>query len=205
MARKRTPVITDANGAAGGPDILTLSKGATANATLGQTEFTGSGAITKSAVRGASNKQAIYVSQNGSVEPIDQTALATALAAGWKLVSAGYAKKRSFSLTGIAGAVKSIQLYCDVVTDVTIAWKQNKKSHDLVPATARTFLGQDTTAGTPAQVVTGANYFVFSTAYGIVPANTLIPRAALKASLRFAAETDTSSGVYTSYAKSEPA
>ena len=208
MPRKTTPVITDANGPAGGPDILTLSKGATANATLSQTEFTGpASTLTKSAVRGASNKKPIYVIKDGSVEPVDQTALANALTAGWKLVSAGYAKKRSFNLPSVAtGIQKSVKLYCDVVADVTIGWSQSKKIYDRAGVgPARTFMGQDLTPGTPAQVVLQGNYFVFATAYGLVPAKTLIPREALKASVRFAAATDLDSGVYTSYCKSDPA
>lgn len=205
--KKRQAVITEPTGVGTGPATLTESRGATANATLGQTEYNGpSSTLTKSAVRGASNKKPIYVIKDGSVEPVDQTALAAALNAGWKLVSAGYAKKRSFSLPDVGGAslAKSVDLYVPVVADVTIGFKQAKKVYDAVPAAARTFLGQVTTPGNQDQVVRGGNYFVFATAYGIIPAKTLIPRSALKASVRFSAPTDTTSGVYTSYAKSEP-
>lgn len=202
MANKKTQTLTDPNGAAGGPNVITNSSG-TPNATLGQTAL--GGTVTQSAVAGARNKKAIYVIKDGGAEPVDQTALAAALAAGWKLLP-GSTRRRFKDIT-TATVAKSVKLYCNVVTDVTIGWDQRKSVFDEVDAAARTALGQDTTAGTAAQVVFGGNYFVFSTDYGGVPAGTIIPRNGLKGSVRYKAAsstaTTTSSGIYTSYANGD--
>lgn len=202
MAIRKKKTVTDANGAAGGPDIITNSNGIP-NATLGQTLL--GTTVTKSAVAGAANKKALYVIKDGSSEPVDQTALAAALAAGWKLLP-GSVRRRFKDLTG-ATVGKSLKLYCNVVTDVTVGWDQRKAVYDRVTAAARTELGQDTTAGTPAQVVFGGNYFVFSTPYGGVAAGTIIPRNGLKGTVRFKEATSTAdtvdSGLYTSYANGD--
>lgn len=202
---KRKPVETDSSSETG-PHVITNSAGE-ANAPLGQT-LVGSGTTrTVSAVAGASNKHALYVIKDGNSEPVDILQLTTAIAAGWKLLP-GSVQKRFRTLPGLAaGTLKSKMLYCPVVGDVTIGWRQGIQNYNRVSADARTFLGQVETPGAKNQVVIGGNYFVFSTAYGDVPANTIIPKSGLKATVRFKAPTSTAtstdSGLYTSYAKSD--
>lgn len=190
-----------------GPKVITNSEGEP-NALLGGTLLLGGGTRTVSAVAGASNKKSLYVIKEGKSEPVDINALTAALNAGWKLLP-GKVRRRFRILPGQEATVsgKSKQLYCPVVTDVTIGWRQGIENYNRVTAEARTFLGQVETPGNKNQVVIGGNYFVFNEAYGDIPANTIIPRSGLKATVKFKAAVSTAtssdSGTYTSYAKGD--
>ena len=202
---KRKQQETD-NSLEAGPKVITNSEGEP-NALLGGTLLLGGGTRTVSAVAGASNKKALYVIKDGKSEPVDVNALTAALAAGWKLLPSSV-KKRFRTLPGlVGGAAKSKQLYCPVVVDVTIGWRQGIQNYNRVSVDARTFLGQVEVPGNKNQVCIGGNYFVFASAYGEIPANTIIPKSGLKATVRFkesvSTATSTDSGLYTSYAKGD--
>lgn len=203
MAGKRQPIKTDPSAEAG-PDVGTNSEGEP-NAELGQVLAKGSTAPSKSIVFGSSNKKALYAIRNGKTEPIDYNAMTAALAAGWKILPDSYPRRFRNLLAG--GSTGSKQLYCPVVTDVTIGWRQANAVYTRVTAAAREFLGQTEIAGAKSQIVVGGNYFIFATPYGDIAAGTVITKKALKATVRFKAATSTAttsdSGLYTSYAKGD--
>jgi hypothetical protein len=162
------------------------------------------GTLTATAVFGASNLKAVYVRKKTATgweyEACDYTKLGAAIAAGYEIVKQRTSSGRSIDISGGANPSGSKYLYCKVATDCTVKWKQSLKIFTRVPAAARTALGQAET-GTEAESVIGANYFVFATAWNNYPAGTLIHRDALKATVRYAAPTETDGGTYTSYAK----
>jgi hypothetical protein len=201
-----TKIVTDNDGSAITPKVGTKSKG-TALAEAGQMIL--SGTLDKSAVFGAQNLKAVYMKKKKATgyeyEAVDFSKIGAMTTAGWTLAGRALKGTRSFSMGGTTTGVKlSEQLYCKVHSEVTIGWKQRKDVFDKIPVNVRTFMGQTQTAGNKEEVVIGGNFFAFSTPWNGIPKGTLIAREALKAKVRYAQASDTTSGVYSSYCIEEP-
>lgn len=181
----------------------------TAEADHGQYDLTALvGAPTNSIVFGADNVKAIYMrkKRTGTGYTYEYTALAKVTerkTAGWEVVGANSFRIRTIRDGAASNATQAGSKLLNVkfTTSVTYEWAQSTELYNKVLATARTALGQiDGAATNSSEVVRRASAFIFKEIYAGIPAGTYIPLKGLRAKFRYAPASDTSSGVYTSFA-----
>jgi hypothetical protein len=166
------------------------------------------GAPTNSIAFGADNVKAIYMRKKraGTGYTYEYTALAKVTerkTAGWQVVGGSSFKVRTIRDGAASNATLagSKLLHVKFTASVTYEWNQATEAYNKVLATARTALGQvDGEAPNGTEVCRRASAFIFKETYAGIAAGTYLPLKALRAKFRYAAASDTSSGVYTSFA-----
>lgn len=159
---------------------------------------------TNSIVFGADNMKAIYMRKKvaGKFE-YEFTApgnVAERKGAGWEVVaSSGFRVRRIGDPASTTSASK--QIHVKFTASVSYAWAQPATAYNKVGAAARTALGQlDGMPTNTNELALRASAFIFKETYATYPAGTYLPISALRASFQYAAATELSSGIYTSYA-----
>ncbi len=165
------------------------------------------GAPSASIVFGANNLKKIYMRKKKAGIGYEYEAAAVASVdakktAGWEVVSGSSFPVRTIqsSVTNTSLAGSKI-LNVKLTPSVTYQWNQQAEAYGKVPADARTALGQlDGPGTTKAEVVQRASAFIFKEIYAGIPAGTLITLKGIRGRYRYAAATDASGGIYTSFA-----
>jgi hypothetical protein len=166
------------------------------------------GAPTNSIVFGADNVKAIYMRKKraGTGYTYEYTALAKVTerkTAGWEVVGGSSFRVRTIRDGAAANATLAGSKVLNVkfTASVTYEWNQSTEAYNKVLATGRAALGQiDGPATNSAEVCRRASAFIFKETYAGIAAGTYLPLKALRGKFRYAAASDTSSGIYTSFA-----
>ena len=204
MAKQRNQTAVDATNST--VDIGYSGKG-TPEAGTGQILISAIvGAPAASIVFGANNLERIYIRKKKAGVGYEYEACALASldakiggAGGWELVSGASFPTRTISNDALATTSKVLNT--KLTASVTYEWRQDIAAYTNVPAAARLALGQlDGAGATKTEVVKRASAFIFKEAYAGIPGGTLIGIKGVKARYRFSAATETSGGVYTSFA-----